>query len=71
MVFQANILVDADLTIKLSDFGLAKFADASTASWGTHGAGALRWMAPEILGGSNATFASDVYSFGCVCSEVR
>lgn len=67
---QANILVDENLTIKLSDFGLSKFADASTASWGTHAAGALRWMAPEVLGGLSASLASDVYSFGCVCSEV-
>ncbi|TCD66812.1 hypothetical protein EIP91_000948 [Steccherinum ochraceum] len=66
----ANILVDANLSIKLSDFGLAKFADASTASWGTHAAGALRWMAPEVLGGTQATLASDVYSFGCVCAEI-
>ncbi|KAH8099662.1 kinase-like domain-containing protein, partial [Cristinia sonorae] len=66
----ANILVDSKFSIKLSDFGLAKFADASTASWGTHTAGALRWMAPEVLSGLTATFASDVYSFGCVCSEL-
>ena len=68
---QANILIDATLSVKLSDFGLAKFSDASAASLEAHTSAALRWMAPEILSGSPATFASDVYSFGCVCSEVR
>jgi serine/threonine protein kinase len=29
-----------------------------------------RWLAPEILGGNNATFASDVYSFGVVMWEL-
>eukprot|EP00889_Picochlorum_renovo_P002392 jgi/Picre1/29422/NNA_004810.t1 len=29
-----------------------------------------RWLAPEILGGNNATFASDVYSFAIVMWEL-
>ncbi|KAH8080681.1 kinase-like domain-containing protein [Cristinia sonorae] len=67
----ANILIDETLGVRLSDFGLSKFADSTTASRGSHAGGALRWMSPEILiDGNEPDYASDVYAFGCVCLEV-
>ncbi|CAL1702395.1 unnamed protein product [Somion occarium] len=67
----ANILVDDYMHIRLADFGLAFFADSTTATLGSHVGGAARWMAPELLKSSQrATYASDIYSFGCLCVEV-
>lgn len=72
MLYQANVLVDNELTVKLSDFGLSIFADTTSASVGSLAGGAARWMAPEVMmGGSQPTFASDIYSFACVILEVR
>ncbi|CAL1711994.1 unnamed protein product [Somion occarium] len=66
----ANILIDNDFRVQLADFGLAQFADASSASAGSQGGGAVRWLAPELLRGSRSNYASDVYAFGCVWLEV-
>ncbi|THH32824.1 hypothetical protein EUX98_g1317 [Antrodiella citrinella] len=66
----ANILITSDLHVQLCDFGLAKFADSTTASWGSIAGGAVRWLAPEVLKGSRPTFKSDTYAFGCVCLEI-
>ncbi|EKM54989.1 uncharacterized protein PHACADRAFT_255260, partial [Phanerochaete carnosa HHB-10118-sp] len=44
-----NILIDAGRHVRLADFGLSDFCDASFASVGSASAGATRYMAPEIL----------------------
>lgn len=69
---QANVMIDDYLHIRLADFGLAFYSDATTASLGSHFGGAARWMAPELFESENmrATYASDVYSFACLCVEV-
>ena len=83
---QMNVLVDETRCVRLTDFGLANFADAG-ASAGTIMAGAARYMAPEILGpdlvqpaenqdnlpagGIRHTSASDMFSFGQVAWHVR
>ncbi|KAF8155305.1 kinase-like domain-containing protein [Mycena galopus ATCC 62051] len=71
----ANILLDDQGHIRLADFGLAVFADGPLAP--TNRGGSTRWMAPELLDPSSCglevfqrTFASDVYSFACVCLEM-
>lgn len=60
---------------KLTDFGLSILHGAGTTTMGTHSGhwGTVRFMAPELFTqeGVTATFASDVYAFGCVCIEVR
>ncbi|TCD66289.1 hypothetical protein EIP91_001580 [Steccherinum ochraceum] len=66
----ANILINNYLNVQLCDFGLAMFADSTTASWGSAAGGAVRWLAPEVLKGSRSTYKSDIYAFGCVCLEV-
>ncbi|CAL1702829.1 unnamed protein product [Somion occarium] len=45
----ANVLVTDDLIIQLSDFGLARFADPSSMTTGSHPGGAARWTAPEVV----------------------
>ncbi|KAI3887046.1 hypothetical protein MKX03_025620 [Papaver bracteatum] len=67
----SNILLDADYTTKLSDFGLAKDGPegdethVSTRVMGTHG-----YAAPEYVMTGHLTAMSDVYSFGVVLLEI-
>ncbi|KAF4319648.1 hypothetical protein G195_007057 [Phytophthora kernoviae 00238/432] len=72
-----NILVAADGTAKLTDFGLStirSFVDSkheTTTTATSSVVGAQRWKAPECLDGAPASFESDVYSFGmCVLQAV-
>ncbi|KAJ7044734.1 kinase-like domain-containing protein [Mycena alexandri] len=71
----ANILLDDEGHARLADFGLTTFADGPLAP--TKRGGSTRWMAPELLDPESCglevfqrTFASDIYSFACVCLEV-
>ena len=55
------------LTLKISDFGLAREAYRTTrASVG----GTYAWMAPEVIKASTFSPASDVYSFGVLLWEL-
>ncbi|KAL0056751.1 hypothetical protein AAF712_016638, partial [Marasmius tenuissimus] len=63
-----NILIDDEGHPLLTDFGLT-FLHAAQRDPDSP-AGTVRWMAPELMGGADLTFASDIYSFGCVCIEV-
>lgn len=59
-----NILVAPDGAVKLVDFGLAKrLVDCAFTSHTTSGMpGTPLFMAPELLTGDRASFASDIYS---------
>ncbi|KAI7984843.1 Serine/threonine-protein kinase RIPK [Camellia lanceoleosa] len=67
----SNVLLDADYTAKLSDFGLAKDGPegdethVTTRVMGTHG-----YAAPEYIMTGHLTAMSDVYSFGVVLLEL-
>ncbi|TCD65146.1 hypothetical protein EIP91_003039 [Steccherinum ochraceum] len=73
-----NILVDADRTTKLTDFGMALIADATSYNYASvHGGGAVRWQAPELqapedfgMSDRRPTGACDVYSFSHLCIEL-
>ncbi|KAE9329155.1 hypothetical protein PF008_g16010 [Phytophthora fragariae] len=72
-----NILVAADGTAKLTDFGLSTIRRYVTSdnenerSAASAVVGAQRWKAPECLAGAPPSFESDVYSFGmCVLQAV-
>ncbi|OQS05551.1 kinase [Thraustotheca clavata] len=62
-----NVLMDTEKGAKLTDFGVSRQETQETM---TVGVGTYRWMAPEILEGSQYTVAADVYSFGMVLSEL-
>ncbi|KAH8084347.1 kinase-like domain-containing protein [Cristinia sonorae] len=72
-----NILIDNDLSVRLADFGLAVFAAGASQNYASSRGGNVRWMAPELilpeafsLESMRPTYASDVYSFGCVIVEL-
>ena len=53
--------------------GLSKFADVSTASFGSCHTGNARWLPPELLQDCSArvTYEGDIYAYGCVWLEVK
>ena len=75
-----NVLVLADGTVKLLDFGIAKpygtdpsvatsDTEDSVTEWG-HVPGTLEYMAPEQLAGREADVRSDVFSLGVLLFEL-
>ncbi|KAM0887757.1 hypothetical protein ACQ4PT_028799 [Festuca glaucescens] len=66
----SNILLDEDLTPKISDFGLAKLLPADVSHISTRVAGTLGYLAPEYAIRGQVTRKSDVYSFGVLLIEI-
>jgi serine/threonine-protein kinase len=66
----ANVLVSARGQVKLSDFGLAKFAQEATrhvtGKWG----GTLLYFAPEQVAGEPGSISTDLYQLGCLLYEM-
>ncbi|GAA3630832.1 hypothetical protein GCM10023079_21930 [Streptomyces chitinivorans] len=72
----ANVMRTADGTVKICDFGIARF-DRGTAppsgSAGTNGGfpmGTPHYMSPEQIAGAHLDHRSDLYSLGCVLYEM-
>ena len=77
-IFQVNILINNRRQACLSDFGLAIFAGRTNQnSYSARGNTEL-WKAPELMipadpsepADDRPTYASEIYSFACVCIEV-
>ncbi|KAI6691654.1 hypothetical protein NL676_028482 [Syzygium grande] len=66
----SNILLDSDLTPKISDFGLAKLYDDKKTHMSTCVAGTLGYLAPEYAMRGHLTEKADVFAFGVVALEV-
>ena len=66
-----NCLVDGDLTVKISDFGLTRSVHSGAYYHGSeHDAIAVRWMPLEAILYNKFSSESDVWSFGVVLWEI-
>ncbi|MFF2605824.1 serine/threonine-protein kinase [Arthrobacter koreensis] len=54
----------------LSDFGIAKYAEAVTGTMTHKGVGSYHYVAPELWAGESANSQSDMYALGIVAYEV-
>ncbi|TWD81889.1 serine/threonine-protein kinase [Kribbella amoyensis] len=63
-----NLLLTADGTVKLTDFGIARFLEDTTTTLTATGQvlGTSYYLAPERAQGRPAGKASDMYALGCV-----
>lgn len=64
-----NLMLAADGTLKMTDFGIAKGTGAENTGVGVL-LGTASYVSPEQVRGQSATPASDWYSFGCVLYEL-
>ncbi|KAI9826775.1 MAG: ATP binding [Phylliscum demangeonii] len=73
----ANVLVDTNGRIKISDFGISKRVEASSllSSGARHNhrpslQGSVFWMAPEVVKQTAYTRKADIWSLGCLIVEM-
>ncbi|KDP44923.1 hypothetical protein JCGZ_01423 [Jatropha curcas] len=64
-----NVLLDAELNGRLSDFGLAKLYDRGSNPSTTRVVGTLGYLAPELTRTGKPTTSSDVFAFGALLLE--
>ncbi|MFJ8632498.1 protein kinase [Streptomyces sp. NPDC093568] len=67
-----NVMLTADGSVKITDFGIARFANDQAGTLTATGkiVGSAAYLAPERGLGQPAQPASDVYSLGCVLYEL-
>ncbi|OEL14718.1 Wall-associated receptor kinase 2 [Dichanthelium oligosanthes] len=66
----ANILLDANLTAKVSDFGLSRLLSGGITQYTAYVKGSLDYVDPIHIQSGLLTPKSDVYSFGIVILEL-
>ncbi|XP_020416821.1 probable LRR receptor-like serine/threonine-protein kinase At1g56130 isoform X2 [Prunus persica] len=66
----SNILLDAELSPKISDFGWAKLYDDKKTHMSTRVAGTIGYLAPEYAMRGRLTEKADVFGFGVVALEI-
>ncbi|KAG0494598.1 hypothetical protein HPP92_005592 [Vanilla planifolia] len=69
-VKSSNILLDANLNPKISDFGLAKLYDDKKTHMSTRVAGTIGYLAPEYAMRGHLTEKADVFAYGVVALEI-
>ncbi|CAN6980271.1 unnamed protein product [Brassica rapa subsp. trilocularis] len=66
----SNIILDRDLSPKISDFGLARLMPPNMTHVSTCVAGTIGYLAPEYAARGQLTRKADVYSFGVLLMEI-
>jgi eukaryotic-like serine/threonine-protein kinase len=65
-----NLLLRADGTVKIADFGIARAAQATRLTQIGSVLGTAAYLAPEQASAEPVTAAADIYSLGCVLYEL-
>ena len=65
-----NVYITNDSTIKLGDFGIATFQNASRVTRSEVVVGSVHYLAPEISQGNPASIKSDIYALGITFFEL-
>lgn len=66
-----NIMISDRGRVKVADFGIARFTDASTMTYaGDKILGSVHYLSPEQARGENVDAKSDIYSLGIVLYEM-
>lgn len=65
-----NIMVLADGTIKVTDFGIARFARSEQKTITDKAIGSVHYISPEQARGDNTDEKSDIYSVGVILYEM-
>lgn len=66
-----NILVSPDQSVKITDFGIAKFADSNTTSLSNGNVmGSVHYISPEQARGEDTSIQTDIYSLGVTLYEM-
>jgi tRNA A-37 threonylcarbamoyl transferase component Bud32 len=66
----ANVLLDGDDVAKVADFGVAKLATSIERTSTGLVVGTPAYLAPEVLAGTPASPASDLWAVGCLLHEL-
>jgi len=66
----SNVLVSDTGRPCLADFGLSRVLSQNHTPTSSNCGGSVRWMAPEVLNGSNMSEASDIWAFGMIILEI-
>ncbi len=65
-----NIMLLQDGTIKVTDFGIARFSDNETRTMTDKAIGSVHYIAPEQARGDNTDGKADIYSVGVMLYEM-
>ena len=66
----SNILLDENMKIKVSDFGLSRLKNLNSISENKGRIGTPHWMPPEIMKAGKYEMSSDVFSYGMILWEL-
>ena len=66
----ANVMFDKDGVVKIVDFGLAKFSDATSSLSTNETPGTLLYMSPEQIYGDQVDGRSDIFALGGMLYEM-